>query len=103
MLQPLNPIIHSELRLSVMSLLLGVEKADFTWLRQQTDATSGNMSVQIEKLREAGYIKVKKTYRGKMPCTICSITQKGRDAFAEYVEALKSYIVQPQGDQPKEK
>ena len=75
-----------------MSILIGVESADFVFLRKQTGATAGNLSVQIDKLQRAGYIEVEKTYRGKMPCTICRITDVGRKAFAEYVDALKSYI-----------
>ena len=75
-----------------MSILIGVESADFVFLRKQTGATAGNLSVQIDKLQRAGYIEVEKTYRGKMPCTICRITDTGREAFAEYVDALKSYI-----------
>ena len=75
-----------------MSILIGVESADFVFLRKQTGATAGNLSVQIDKLQRAGYIEVEKTYRGKMPCTICRMTYVGREAFAEYVDALKSYI-----------
>lgn len=92
MLKPLDPLLHSELRLAVMSLLVGVESADFVYLRQQTGATAGNLSVQIDKLSKAGYIVAEKTFRGKMPRTVCRITEKGRDAFAAYVEALRSYI-----------
>jgi DNA-binding PadR family transcriptional regulator len=75
-----------------MSILIGVESADFVFLRKQTGATAGNLCVQIDKLQRAGYIEVEKTYRGKMPCTICRMTDVGREAFAEYVDALKSYI-----------
>ena len=92
MFRELNPLLHSELRLAVMSILIGVESADFVFIRQQTGATAGNLSVQLDKLSRAGYIPVEKTYRGKMPCTVCRITDAGRDAFAEYVEALQSYI-----------
>lgn len=92
MFRELNPLLHSELRLAVMSILIGVESADFVFLRTQTGATAGNLSVQIDKLQRAGYIEVEKTYRGKMPCTICRMTDVGREAFAEYVDALKSYI-----------
>lgn len=88
----LNPLLHSELRLAVMSVLIGVESADFVFLRQQTGATAGNLSVQLDKLAKAGYIDIEKTFRGRMPCTLCRITDAGRDAFAEYVEALQSYI-----------
>ncbi|MBQ8745187.1 MAG: transcriptional regulator [Rikenellaceae bacterium] len=92
MLRELNPLLHSELRLAVMSILIGVESADFVFLRKQTGATAGNLSVQIDKLQRAGYIEVEKIFRGKMPCTVCRMTDTGREAFAEYVDALKSYI-----------
>lgn len=92
MFRELNPLLHSELRLAVMSILIGVESADFVFIRQQTGATAGNLSVQLDKLSRAGYITVEKTFWGKMPCTVCRITDAGRDAFAEYVEALQSYI-----------
>ena len=89
MFKELNPLLHSELRLAVMSILIGVESADFVFIRRQTGATAGNLSVQLDK---AGYIAIEKTFRGRMPCTVCRITDAGRDAFAEYVEALRSYI-----------
>lgn len=92
MFKELNPLLHSELRLAVMSVLIGVESADFVFLRQQTGATAGNLSVQLDKLAKAGYIDVEKSFRGKMPRTVCRITDTGRNAFAEYVEALQSYI-----------
>lgn len=92
MLRQLNPLLHSELRLAVMSILVGVESADFVFLRKQTGATAGNLSVQIDKLQRAGYIEVEKSFRGKMPCTVCRMTDAGRAAFAEYVDALKTYI-----------
>ena len=93
--QPLDPLLHSELRLAVMSLLISAEEAEFPYIKEQTGATAGNLSVQIEKLSAAGYIKVKKTFKGKRPCTICRITakgQKGQKAFTAYVEALKGYL-----------
>lgn len=92
MFKELNPLLHSELRLAVMSILLGVEEADFVFLRQETGATAGNLSVQLDKLARAGYIEIEKSFRGKMPRTVCRITDTGRDAFAEYVAALKSYL-----------
>ena len=92
MFKELNPLLHSELRLAVVSILIGVERADFVFIRQQTGATAGNLSVQLDKLAKAGYIEVEKTFRGKIPCTVCRITDAGRDAFADYVEALQSYI-----------
>ena len=93
MFKELNPLLHSELRLGVMSILIGVESADFTYIRQQTGATAGNLSVQIDKLSQAGYISVEKGYRGKVPCTTCRITKEGIAAFREYVDALQTYIV----------
>jgi DNA-binding PadR family transcriptional regulator len=92
MLPPLDPLLHSELRLAVMSILAGVESADFTFIREQTGATAGNLSVQLDKLSSAGYIAVEKTFRGKMPRTVCRITPHGSEAFARYVETLKSYL-----------
>ena len=92
MLKELNPLLHSELRLGIMSILISVEEADFVYLKQETKATAGNLSVQIDKLNKAEYIEVTKTFKGKMPCTLCRITPKGIDAFEEYVEALKTYI-----------
>ena len=92
MFKELNPLLHSELRLGVISILISVEEADFTYLKQETKATAGNLSVQIDKLSKAKYIEVIKTFKGKMPCTLCRITPKGIEAFEEYVEALKTYI-----------
>ncbi|MBE6205520.1 MAG: transcriptional regulator [Rikenellaceae bacterium] len=92
MFKTLNPLLHSELRLAVVSILVGVESADFVFLREQTGASAGNLSVQIDKLQKAGYIAVEKGFKGKMPCTTCRITEQGIAAFEEYVESLKSYI-----------
>lgn len=92
MFKELNPLLHSELRLAVMSVLLGVESADFVFLREQTGATAGNLSVQIDKLQKAGYITIEKGFKGKMPRTTCRITEEGITAFEEYVTALRSYI-----------
>ena len=92
MFKTLNPLLHSELRLAVVSILVGVESADFVFLREQTGASAGNLSVQIDKLQKAGYITVEKGFKGKMPCTTCRITEQGIAAFEEYVESLKSYI-----------
>ena len=92
MFKELDPLLHSQLRLAVMSLLIGVEEAYFVFLKEKTGATSGNLSVQIDKLNEAGYISVTKSFKGKMPCTTCKITEKGVLAFDEYVKALQEYI-----------
>ena len=92
MFPKLDPILHSELRLAVMSILIGVDEADFTYLKKQTGATSGNLSVQIDKLMAAGYITVEKGFKGKMPHTTCKITTTGQEAFNKYVESLKEYL-----------
>ena len=92
MLKELNPLLHSQLRLAVMSILLSVDEADFVYLKEQTNATAGNLSVQIDKLSEAGYILVFKSFTGKKPRTTCCITAAGKAAMEEYVEALKSYL-----------
>jgi len=92
MFEELDPLLHSQLRLAVMSILLSVDEADFVYLKEQTGATSGNLSVQIDKLREAGYIGVNKSFRGKMPCTVCSITKKGISAFEVYAKVMQTYL-----------
>ncbi len=92
MFKELNPLLHSELRLGIMSLLLSVEEADFVFIREQTQSTAGNLSVQLDKLNKAGYVDITKTFVGKLPRTICKITPEGVNAMNEYVEALKSYI-----------
>lgn len=94
----LDPLLHSELRLAVMSTLLSLEEADFVYLREATGATAGNLSVQLDKLSEAGYITVEKGFVGRKPRTVCRITQKGRGAFAGYVEALKSICAERRYD-----
>jgi len=93
MYNDLDPLLHSQLRLAVISILIGSEEADFVYLRKQTNASAGNLSVQIEKLREAGYITVIKDFKGRVPCTTCRITLKGVDAFEKYVKALQNYIL----------
>lgn len=91
-MKELNPLLHSQLRLAVMSILMNVEEADFVYLKEKTESTAGNLSVQLDKLSSAGYIAVEKGISGKRPCTTCSITPAGRDAFEEYVNALKTYL-----------
>lgn len=94
MFKKLDPLLHSELRLAVMSMLVELEEADFVYLRETANATAGNLSVQLDKLSEAGYISVEKTFEGKKPRTVCRITPEGLNAFEAYVEALKSYLHQ---------
>ena len=93
MFPKLDPLLHSELRLAVMSILAGVDGAEFSYIKQQTGATSGNLSVQIDKLSAAGYITVEKGFKGKVPCTTCKITKTGFDAFENYVNSLKEYLI----------
>lgn len=92
MFKDLDPLLHSQLRLAVMSILLSVEKADFVYLKEKTKATAGNLSVQLDKLSEAGYIEIEKSFSGKKPRTVCRMKPAGRRAFETYVEALKAYI-----------
>ncbi len=88
----LDPLLHSQLRLAVMSLLIGVDSAEFVFIKEKTGATAGNLSVQLDKLSNAGYISVVKSFKGKKPVTTCSITKVGIKAFETYVNALKGYI-----------
>jgi DNA-binding MarR family transcriptional regulator len=88
----LDPLLHSQLRLAVISLLMNVELAEFTYIREQTGSTAGNLSVQLTKLKEAGYIEVEKKFRNNYPQTLCSITPTGRQKFIEYVDAIKDYL-----------
>jgi DNA-binding transcriptional ArsR family regulator len=92
MFKDLDPILHSQLRLAVMSLLISLEEADFTFLKEKTGATAGNLSVQIDKLKQAEYITVKKSFKGNYPLTVCKVTKKGVKAFENYVESLKGYL-----------
>jgi DNA-binding HxlR family transcriptional regulator len=89
---PLDPILHNQLRLAVVSSLLKLERADFNYLMEQTGATRGNLSVQISKLKAAGYITVKKGYKGNYPNTTCKLTKKGLKGFEAYVQALQGYL-----------
>ena len=92
MLKELDPLLHSQLRLAVISILMSVDEADFVYLKEQTGATAGNLSVQIEKLATAEYIEVTKEFVGKKTRTSCRITDKGRMAFETYVNDLKTYL-----------
>jgi len=91
-MKELDPLLHSQLRLAVVSILMSVDEADFVYLRKETDSTAGNLSVQLDKLSEAGYITTQRMLDGKKTRTICRMTKKGKKAFEDYVEALKSYL-----------
>ena len=92
MFKDLDPLLHAQLRLAVMSLLMSVTSAEFTDIKEKTNSTAGNLSVQLDKLSAAGYIAVEKSFKGKRPLTTCRITPKGIKAFEDYVNALKEYI-----------
>ena len=92
MFKKLDPLLHNELRLSIMSLLISVESAEFNFLMEQTRASKGNISVQLTKLKDAGYIKVEKSFRDNKPLTTCLKTKKGVEAFETYVEAISQYL-----------
>ncbi len=92
MFSDLNPILHSQLRLAIVSLLINKSEADFAFLKEKTNATAGNLSVQMNKLKEAGYVEIQKQFKDNYPQTICKITPAGVAAFEEYSTALLGYI-----------
>ena len=92
MFNDLDPILHSQLRLAVMSLLISVKEAEFTFIKEKTNATAGNLSVQVQKLKEAGYIDVTKEFKDNYPNTSCKITKQGIKAFEAYVASLQQYL-----------
>jgi len=89
---PLDPILHSQLRLAVVSVLIGVESAEFGFLKEKTEATQGNLSAQLKKLSEADYVKITKTFKNKYPNTVVELTSKGRKAFENYVKDISAYL-----------
>ena len=91
-MKELNPLLHSQLRLAIMSISMHVDEADFVYLKEKTESTAGNLSVQLDKLSTAGYIAVNKGFVGKKPRTVCTITDIGRKAFEEYVDDLRQYL-----------
>jgi DNA-binding HxlR family transcriptional regulator len=97
-LPELNPVIHGKLRLALLSLLVGVEEAEFTWLRSKTGSTDGNLGAQLAKLEEAGYVAVKKRFVQRKPQSLYHITESGRTALAEYVHALRQLLGGAIGD-----
>ncbi len=92
MFKELNPILHSQLRLAVISLLISVKEAEFTFIKEKTNSEDSNLRIQLNKLKEAGYIEVKKQFKDKHPLSLCKISKKGIEAFGEYVKALQSYL-----------
>jgi len=92
MFKDLDPLLHSQLRLAIISYLVKNESSDFNELKELTNATSGNISVQIKKLQEANYIEVKKGFLNNYQHTSIKITKVGLAAFENYVKALKEYL-----------
>lgn len=90
----LDPVLHQQLRLAIVALLVQVKEAEFGYIKEQTEATAGNISVQLTKLKEAGYIKIEKSFKDNYPLTTCSITTAGRKAFTSYAESLQAYFNQ---------
>lgn len=88
----LDPLLHNQLRLAIVSLLMNVEEGDFSFLLEKTKATKGNLSAQLTKLKDAGYVEVEKSFKNNYPHTSCRISKKGINAFEQYVEALKGYL-----------
>jgi DNA-binding MarR family transcriptional regulator len=92
MFKDLDPLLHQQLRLSVISLLVSTKEAEFGFLKDKTNATAGNLSVQLNKLADAGYITITKSFRDNYPLTTCKITATGITAFENYVSALQDYL-----------
>jgi DNA-binding MarR family transcriptional regulator len=92
MLQQLDPVLHSQLRLAIVSVLMSVEDAQFNYLKEQTETSAGNLSFQLSKLKEAGYIKINKGFKDNYPLTTVHLTAKGKKAFEDYVSAMKQYL-----------
>ena len=89
---PLDPLLHSQLRLAVVSLLMGVDSAEFNYILEKTEATQGNLSIQLKKLADAGYLEIKKSFKNNYPNTRVSLTAEGRRAFENYVTQISSYL-----------
>lgn len=89
---PLDPVLHSQLRLAIVSLLIGLESAEFSFIKQETEATQGNLSAQLKKLSAAGYVNIEKTFKNNYPNTTLRITEKGKKAFENYVKDISAYL-----------
>ena len=90
--EPLDPLLHAQLRLAVISMLAGVESAEFNYILEKTEATQGNLSAQLKKLADAGYVKITKSFKNNYPNTSVSITPKGLKAFEKYVDTISGYL-----------
>ncbi len=92
MLKELDPILHSQLRLALISILVGVKQAEFSYLKEKTNSTAGNLSVQLQKLKDANYIEMEKSFKNNYPQTMCKITKIGIKAFEDYVKDIQIYL-----------
>lgn len=98
MFKDLDPLLHSQVRLAIMSILIGVKNAEFSYLLENIKTTKGNLSFQMNKLKEAGYIVVTKSFKGNYPLTTCEITENGIDAYETYVNSIDEYFKQFKND-----
>jgi len=92
MFKELDPVLHSQARLAIMSLLMNLKSAEFSFLLENINTTKGNLSFQLTKLKEAEYIEIKKSFKGNYPLTTCEVTQKGIDAYEIYVKSIDEYF-----------
>ncbi|MDP4291620.1 MAG: transcriptional regulator [Bacteroidota bacterium] len=92
MFNDLDPLLHSQVRLAIMSMLISVKSAEFNFLLENINTTKGNLSFQLNKLKEAEYIDITKSFKGNYPLTTCKITEKGIDAFETYVNSISGYL-----------
>ncbi len=92
MFKELDPLLHSQVRLAIMSILIGARSAEFSYLLEHIETTKGNLSFQLSKLKQGGYIEIKKSFRGNYPLTTCKITKKGTDAYENYVNIISEYF-----------
>ncbi len=98
MLKDLDPLLHSQVRLAIISILIGVKKAEFSYLLEHINTSKGNLSFQISKLKNAGYLKVIKSFRGNYPLTECKITSMGIEAYEKYVNTIQEYFNKSQNN-----
>lgn len=92
MFKNLDPVLHSQVRLAIMSILISVHSAEFSFLLENIQTTKGNLSFQLSKLKEAGYVDIQKSFKGNYPLTTCQITEKGIDAYEDYFNSISSYF-----------
>jgi len=91
-LSDVDRLLHEPSRSVILAILSSIQSADFLYLQRETGLTKGNLTIHLSKLEEAGYLRIEKTYRGKVPLTVCHITRAGREAFENYRQQLKRFI-----------